>query len=78
MERQDLAHGRPARTRRRRCRLGRRRRCRAKTSADEGGLLRETAAGTGALLFGGLTGGEQEGVLDLLEEQSAEEARVSI
>jgi hypothetical protein len=34
--------------------------------------------GAAGLLFGSLSGGEQEGVLDLLEEQPADEAQVSI
>jgi hypothetical protein len=39
----------------------------------------ESAAPAGAaLLFRSLSGGEQEGVLDLLEEQSSDEAQVSI
>ncbi len=38
----------------------------------------EPTAGSAALLFRSLSGGEQEGVLDLLEEQSSDEAQVSI
>ena len=40
--------------------------------------LGAAAASSGAPLLGGLSGGEQEGVLDLLEEQSLDEARISI
>ncbi len=46
--------------------------------SDENVMPGGTVPGGAALMFRSLSSGEQEGVLDLLEEQSSDEARVSI